>query len=99
MSGGGGSSRVPIPNNVRKTIQDIREITGKQHSDDDIYGVLKECSMDPNETAQKLLYLGLYLYSFTYQYAYNLHLSHQHHLGLFYWAYDQVGFLGLFDTH
>ena len=58
MSGGVGS-RFPIPNNVRKIIQDIREITGKQHSDDDIYAVLKECSMDPNETAQKLLYLGL----------------------------------------
>ncbi|XP_027329681.1 GBF-interacting protein 1-like isoform X2 [Abrus precatorius] len=62
MSGGGGSSnsRVPIPNNVRKIIQDIREITGKQHTDDEIYAVLKECSMDPNETAQKLLYLDTF---------------------------------------
>ncbi|MED6218584.1 hypothetical protein PIB30_028022 [Stylosanthes scabra] len=60
MSGGGGSSRVPIPNNVRKTIHDIREITGKQHTDDEIYAVLRECSMDPNETAQKLLYLDTF---------------------------------------
>ncbi|XP_020225023.1 GBF-interacting protein 1-like [Cajanus cajan] len=62
MSGGGGSSsfRVPIPNNVRKIIQDIREITGKQHTDDEIYAVLRECSMDPNETAQKLLYLDTF---------------------------------------
>ncbi|KAK7299914.1 hypothetical protein RJT34_10743 [Clitoria ternatea] len=60
MSGGGGSSRVPIPNNVRKTIQDIREITGKQHTDDEIYAVLRECSMDPNETIQKLLYLDTF---------------------------------------
>ncbi|XP_045829849.1 GBF-interacting protein 1-like [Trifolium pratense] len=60
MSGGGGGSRVPIPDNVRKTIQDIREITGKQHTDDEIYAVLKECSMDPNETAQKLLYLDTF---------------------------------------
>lgn len=62
MNGGVGSgSRVPmIPNNARKTIQDIREITGKLHSDDEIYSVLKECSMDPNETAQKLLYLGFF---------------------------------------
>lgn len=68
MSGGGGSStfRVPIPNNVRKTIQDIREITGKQHTDDEIYAVLKECSMDPNETAQKLLYLGPFHFSLFY---------------------------------
>ncbi|KAL5125957.1 GBF-interacting protein 1-like [Glycine soja] len=65
MSGGGGSSscaRVPIPNNVRKIIQDIREITGKQHTDDEIYAILRECSMDPNETAQKLLYLGQVLF-------------------------------------
>ncbi|XP_061353171.1 GBF-interacting protein 1-like [Gastrolobium bilobum] len=55
-----GVSRVPIPNNVRKTIQDIREITGKLHTDDEIYTVLRECSMDPNETAQKLLYLDTF---------------------------------------
>nr|XP_012568729.1 GBF-interacting protein 1-like isoform X3 [Cicer arietinum]XP_012568730.1 GBF-interacting protein 1-like isoform X4 [Cicer arietinum] len=60
MSGGGGGSRVPIPNNVRKIIHDIREITGKQHTDEEIYAVLKECSMDPNETAQKLLYLDTF---------------------------------------
>ncbi|GMP64964.1 hypothetical protein CsSME_00025970 [Camellia sinensis var. sinensis] len=58
------SSRVLIPNNVRNMIQDIREITGK-HSDEDIYTVLKDCNMDPNETAQRLLYLGnpsIYIY-------------------------------------
>ncbi|VVA18787.1 PREDICTED: GBF-interacting [Prunus dulcis] len=57
---GGGETRVSIPNNVKETIQDIREITKKQHSDDEIYAVLKECSMDPNETAQKLLYLDTF---------------------------------------
>ncbi|XP_023741655.1 GBF-interacting protein 1 [Lactuca sativa] len=46
--------RVSIPNNVRKTIQNIKEITGN-HSEDEIYAMLKECSMDPNETTQKLL--------------------------------------------
>ncbi|CAL0309736.1 unnamed protein product [Lupinus luteus] len=58
----GGSSRVrlSIPSNVRKTIQHIREITGKQHTDDEIYAVLRECSMDPNDTAQKLLYLDTF---------------------------------------
>ncbi|OVA08274.1 Protein of unknown function DUF1296 [Macleaya cordata] len=49
-----GASRVSIPNNVKKTIQNIKEIAGN-HSDDEIYAMLKECSMDPNETAQKLL--------------------------------------------
>ncbi|KAI3755679.1 hypothetical protein L1987_55485 [Smallanthus sonchifolius] len=46
--------KVSIPNSVRKTIQNLKEITGN-HSDDEIYAMLKECSMDPNETAQKLL--------------------------------------------
>jgi hypothetical protein len=60
--GGGGKARVSqsIPDNMIKTIQNIREITGKQHSDDEIFVVLNECSMDPNETAQKLLYLGIF---------------------------------------
>ncbi|XP_058108544.1 GBF-interacting protein 1-like [Magnolia sinica] len=39
---------------VRKTIQSIKEIVGN-HSDADIYVMLKESNMDPNETAQKLL--------------------------------------------
>ncbi|KAF5466398.1 hypothetical protein F2P56_016324 [Juglans regia] len=39
---------------VRKTIQSIKEIVGN-HSELDIYAVLKETNMDPNETAQKLL--------------------------------------------
>ncbi|GMI63821.1 hypothetical protein HRI_000051300 [Hibiscus trionum] len=58
--GGGGGSRVSIPENAKRTIQSIREITGKQHSDEEIYAVLKECFMDPNETAQKLLYLDTF---------------------------------------
>uniref|UniRef100_A0A6N2KI08 GBF-interacting protein 1 N-terminal domain-containing protein n=1 Tax=Salix viminalis TaxID=40686 RepID=A0A6N2KI08_SALVM len=57
MSISGGDSGT-IPDNVKKTIQSIREITGKQHSDEDVYSVLQECSMDPDDTAQKLLYLG-----------------------------------------
>ncbi|KAK1431087.1 hypothetical protein QVD17_14308 [Tagetes erecta] len=47
-------AKVSIPNSVRKTIQNLKEITGN-HSEDEIYAMLKECSMDPNETAQKLL--------------------------------------------
>ncbi|KAM7492436.1 hypothetical protein LguiA_035357 [Lonicera macranthoides] len=52
MSSGG--ARVSIPSSVRKMIHNIKEITGK-HSEEEIYAMLKECSMDPNETAQKLL--------------------------------------------
>ncbi|KAG6724756.1 hypothetical protein I3842_03G272200 [Carya illinoinensis] len=52
MSGGG--SNVPIPSSVRKMIQNIKEITDN-HSEEEIHAMLRECSMDPNETAQKLL--------------------------------------------
>lgn len=45
---------------VRKTIQSIKEIVGN-HSDADIYVMLKESNMDPNETAQKLLNQGHFL--------------------------------------
>ncbi|KAJ8564435.1 hypothetical protein K7X08_000895 [Anisodus acutangulus] len=58
MSSGNNNNsvvRVSIPSSMRKTIQNIKEITGN-HSDDEIYAMLKECSMDPNETAQKLLF-------------------------------------------
>ncbi|XP_021841832.2 GBF-interacting protein 1 isoform X2 [Spinacia oleracea] len=53
------ASRVSIPNNVRKTIQHIKEITSN-HSEEDIYSMLKECSMDPNETTQRLLHLDTF---------------------------------------
>ncbi|KAG1326714.1 putative GBF-interacting protein 1-like [Cocos nucifera] len=52
-----GSFRVSIPSNVRKTIQNIKEIAGN-HSDEEVYAMLKECSMDPNETTQRLLLQG-----------------------------------------
>jgi len=56
MSGAG--FRASIPTSVRRTIQNIKEITGN-HSEEDIYAMLKECSMDPNETTQKLLLQGI----------------------------------------
>ncbi|KAL5735604.1 hypothetical protein ACOSQ2_030392 [Xanthoceras sorbifolium] len=56
----GGMARVSIPAHMRPTIQTIRETTGKQHSDEEIYSVLQDCSLDPNETAQKLLYLDTF---------------------------------------
>ncbi|KAK8301047.1 hypothetical protein V6Z11_D05G434900 [Gossypium hirsutum] len=60
LGGGGGGSRASIPENAKRMIQSIREITGKQHSDEEIFAVLQECFMDPNETAQKLLYLDTF---------------------------------------
>ncbi|KAJ6696148.1 HYDROXYPROLINE-RICH GLYCOPROTEIN-LIKE [Salix koriyanagi] len=58
--GGGGASseqQHTLSARVRKTIQSIKEILGN-FSDADIYMVLKENNMDPNETAQKLLNQG-----------------------------------------
>ncbi|XP_008784271.2 GBF-interacting protein 1-like [Phoenix dactylifera] len=51
----GGSQIVSV--RIRKTIQSIKEIVG-DHSDSDIYAMLQETNMDPNETAQKLLNQG-----------------------------------------
>ncbi|KAL1189482.1 GBF-interacting protein 1-like [Cardamine amara subsp. amara] len=56
----GGSSRVSIPNNLRETLQSIRDYTGKQHSDEDIFAVYKDSFNDPHETAQKLLFLDTF---------------------------------------
>ncbi|GMH12002.1 hypothetical protein Nepgr_013843 [Nepenthes gracilis] len=52
MSGGFRVST--IPSNVRKTIQNLKEITGN-NCEEEIYAMLKECSMDPNETVNRLL--------------------------------------------
>lgn len=59
MSSGGG--KVSIPNSVKKMIQNIKEIAGN-HSEEEIYVMLKECNMDPNETAQKLLFQGVFCF-------------------------------------
>lgn len=58
--GGGGdtSGRVWIPKDARKMVDDIKEIARK-HSDEDVYTMLRDCAMDPNEAAQRLLYLGI----------------------------------------
>ena len=55
MSNGGG--RFVIPAKVKKVIQNIKEISGN-HDDEEVYYMLKECNMDPNETAQQLLSQG-----------------------------------------
>lgn len=47
------SSSLHIPANARKVVQDLQEIV--KMSDDEIYAMLKECNMDPNETVQRLL--------------------------------------------
>lgn len=63
MSGGG--FRVSISSSVRKMIQNIKEITG-DHTEEEIYAMLKDCAMDPNEAAQKLLMQGILSSSSTF---------------------------------
>lgn len=52
-SSAASSSSISIPANARKVVQDLKEIV--KNSDDEIYAMLKECNMDPNETVQRLL--------------------------------------------
>ncbi|XP_043689079.1 uncharacterized protein LOC122640044 isoform X2 [Telopea speciosissima] len=60
MSSGGGSSNgkgnngVPsIPATSRKMVQSLKEIVN--YPEHEIYAMLKECNMDPNEAVQRLL--------------------------------------------
>lgn len=55
----GCSCRVLIPESIQRMVRLIKEIV-IVHSDDDVYAILKECFMDPNEAVQKLLQLGIH---------------------------------------
>lgn len=56
--GDGAVQQYKLSSKIQATINSIREIVGA-HSDAEILAVLRETNMDPNETAQKLLYQGL----------------------------------------
>lgn len=53
--GSGGVSSIPAPS--RKMVQSLKEIVNCP--DDEIYSMLKECNMDPNDTVNRLLSQGL----------------------------------------
>uniref|UniRef100_A0A0D9XBS3 GBF-interacting protein 1 N-terminal domain-containing protein n=1 Tax=Leersia perrieri TaxID=77586 RepID=A0A0D9XBS3_9ORYZ len=53
------AARVSIPAAVRRTIHNIKEIAGG-HTDEEVYAVLRECNMDPNETTDRLLNQGAF---------------------------------------
>lgn len=55
----GSGARVSIPASTRKTIQNIKETTAGNYSEDEILAMLHECNMDPDETAQRLLLQGI----------------------------------------
>ncbi|RRT81513.1 hypothetical protein B296_00017379 [Ensete ventricosum] len=66
MSGGGGggagsrgngaASAAPIPAGSRKLVQSLKEIVNC--SETEIYAMLRECNMDPNEAVHRLLSQG-----------------------------------------
>lgn len=66
MSGGGrgkttAAAGAPnIPAAARKVVQSLKEIVNCPESE--IYAMLKECNMDPNETVSRLLSQGLRLF-------------------------------------
>ncbi|KAG7624425.1 putative GBF-interacting protein [Arabidopsis thaliana] len=51
----GSGARVSISATTRKMIQNIKETTAGNYSEDEIIAMLHECNMDPDETAQRLL--------------------------------------------
>ncbi len=55
--GGGGGGSVKIPPSAMEVVRSLKEIV--ENSDDEIYATLKECNMDLNETAQRLLNQGV----------------------------------------
>ncbi|XP_024384604.1 uncharacterized protein [Physcomitrium patens] len=55
-TGRGGGGAVDIPASTKKVVQDLKEVVG--NSEEEIYAMLKECNMDPNEAAQRLLNQG-----------------------------------------
>jgi len=55
----GSGARVSISATTRKMIQNIKETTAGNYSEDEIIAMLHECNMDPDETAQRLLLQGI----------------------------------------
>ena len=53
-----GDAAVEIPASTKKVVLDLKEVVG--NSEEEIYAMLKECNMDPNETAQRLLNQGTF---------------------------------------
>ena len=53
-----------VPQVMKNVIQNLKEIV--KCSDTEIYAVLKECNMDPNEAVQRLLSQGCYAFCFSF---------------------------------
>ncbi|KAK0589325.1 hypothetical protein LWI29_012662 [Acer saccharum] len=52
---GGGGGGCPIPAEAKKIVQNLKEIVGKNFTDAEIYAVLLDCNMDPDDAVNLLL--------------------------------------------
>ena len=59
--GGGSSTNGSIPAASKKMVQSLKEIVNCPEAE--IYAMLKECNMDPNEAVSRLLSQGFSLFS------------------------------------
>ena len=60
-SDGGGGVGGQIPASVNKVVQNLKEIVNNNCTDSEIYAVLRDCNMDPNDAVQRLLSQGFSL--------------------------------------
>ncbi|XP_022740662.1 uncharacterized protein LOC111292507 isoform X2 [Durio zibethinus] len=51
--GDGGGGQIPV--SVKKVLQNLKEIVNNNFTDLEIYAVLRDCNMDPNDAVQRLL--------------------------------------------
>ncbi|XVE86241.1 hypothetical protein DITRI_Ditri18aG0019800 [Diplodiscus trichospermus] len=52
---GGGNGGGQIPASAKKVVQNLKEAINNKCTDSEIYVVLKDCNMDPNDAIQRLL--------------------------------------------
>lgn len=60
INGKGSNGISGIPSGSRKMVQSLKEIVNNC-TEQEIYAMLKDCNMDPNETVNRLLTQGLSL--------------------------------------
>ncbi|XVF60745.1 hypothetical protein PTKIN_Ptkin08bG0072900 [Pterospermum kingtungense] len=53
--GGGTGSGGQIPASMKKVVQNLKEIVSNNCTDLEIYAILRDCNMDPNDAVQRLL--------------------------------------------
>lgn len=55
-----------MPPSAKKLVQNLKEVINKNCTDTEVYAVLLDCNMDPDDAIQRLLSQGLILSSVTF---------------------------------